>query len=176
MHRGAWQATVHGVAESDMTEQLTVTLSLLSQVLVQAHHFLTDFSFTCLYVIDPSPPSFLPWLVETNMFSLSIMQNKDRLSLFHSCLSDKPFLSFIQKIGPSTHKWNCITLQKASSAMLGLLLFCSVFCSSYSKRIFSNLVLSDGQDTLKGWWFYIQDEQYRFMVGPFDLNHASFIL
>ena len=95
MHRGAWQATVHGVAESDMTEQLTVTLSLLSQVLVQAHHFLTDFSFTCLYVIDPSPPSFLPWLVETNMFSLSIMQNKDSSLCFTLVyLINRFFLSF----------------------------------------------------------------------------------
>ena len=30
MDRGAWQATVHGVTESDVTEQLTVTLSFLS--------------------------------------------------------------------------------------------------------------------------------------------------
>ena len=29
MDRGAWQVTVHGVAESDMAEQLTLTLSFL---------------------------------------------------------------------------------------------------------------------------------------------------
>ena len=34
MHRRAWQATVHGVAESDMTEQLT--LSLHFQTLFQS--------------------------------------------------------------------------------------------------------------------------------------------
>ena len=30
MNRGAWQATVHGVVESDMTEQLSLTLILNS--------------------------------------------------------------------------------------------------------------------------------------------------
>ena len=130
MDRGAWQVTVHGVAESDMAEQLTLTLSFLLQVLVEAHHFLTDFSFTCLYVIDPSPPSFLPWLVEANIFSLSVVQNKDMLS-FVSPLSicDKQFLSFIQKIGPSTQKWNYITLLEGifCYTWVAFVLFCFLF-------------------------------------------------
>ena len=40
MDRGAWQTTVHGVAESDMTEQLTLF----------NRHMIPDPSFTVRYL------------------------------------------------------------------------------------------------------------------------------
>ena len=42
MNRGAWQATVHGIAESDMTEQLSTQYFLsFVQKLKKREHFLT---------------------------------------------------------------------------------------------------------------------------------------
>ena len=37
MDRGAWQATVHGVAELDATDQLTLTLTYTEPVLQSTH-------------------------------------------------------------------------------------------------------------------------------------------
>ena len=52
MDRGAWWATVRGIAESDMTEQLTLTLFFFFNVSCRQYFpfIILSFKFSSLYI------------------------------------------------------------------------------------------------------------------------------
>ena len=52
MDRGVWQATVHGFAESDMTEQLTLTHNEVIKIFFPIQEIYT-YIFTFVYTVDP---------------------------------------------------------------------------------------------------------------------------
>ena len=52
MDRGVWQATVHGFAESDMTEQLTLTHNEVIKIFFSIQEIYT-YTFTFVYTVDP---------------------------------------------------------------------------------------------------------------------------
>ena len=87
MERGAWQATVHGVAESDTTEQLS--LSLLK---VRFKTFSSVQSLSCVQVFET------PWTAACQAF-LSITNSQSLLKLMS-----------IESVMPSNHLILCCPL------------------------------------------------------------------
>ena len=101
MDRGAWQATTHGVSESDKTEQLTLSLLLASKVAVMRMETLGGEVFPS-QSSSVFPISSLIISVQTPRMQIGFKKNVAKITTrFHPELKNKPFSNLLVNLTAS---------------------------------------------------------------------------
>ena len=134
MDRGAWRATVHGVTESDMTEQLTLSLALHNALMVYLmNQFLKDVG------ADGAIPE------GEGLFDVSVPQQRVPSNILDILILVSQYhWSVLEVLLSRTEDWETEDLasEEWSLASLLLLSFLLEMWNSSPKFFLGNLVLS----------------------------------